>query len=357
MVSFTLGYMHMSPDQVEQIKTPDHIDTPKTVKDVETQSVIDLFAIELDTNKNLIVPEELKDIVDDVMQDPQQPPEQEDQEKIGDMLKKWKISEAVSKALDMIFSIFAGSKKKAWLEDFKKYTTDYSSMTQEKLDETINWLQNRVKQSWLSIHQKLRFTYAFSRAKDEKTTRENPQSTSLEKLSKNIRPGDVLLINKWVVEWIWAKAIESIQGGNEFTHVMIVKEIKSNGEIIIIHSTTDKGVDGRSGVQESSLQHYIQKYKNIDILSLAPEDTYRDKLLQSVEDKLWYDYSKKQAAEAVLGDLIPSDSNAVTCVTLITESLIDAYPEQFTDLAKARLPKNLMDTLHLTPTYLTNMKS
>gem|GEM_PF-1827371 len=88
MVSFTLGYMHMSPDQVEQIKTPDHIDTPKTVKDVETQSVIDLFAIELDTNKNLIVPEELKDIVDDVMQDPQQPPEQEDQEKIGDMLKK-----------------------------------------------------------------------------------------------------------------------------------------------------------------------------------------------------------------------------------------------------------------------------
>gem|GEM_PF-2803907 len=67
---------------------------------------------------------------------------------------------------------------------------------------------------------------------------------------------------------------------------MIVKEIKSNGEIIIIHSTTDKGVDGRSGVQESSLQHYIQKYKNIDILSLAPEDTYRDKLLQSVEDKL-----------------------------------------------------------------------
>gem|GEM_PF-2933627 len=58
-----------------------------------------------------------------------------------------------------------------------------------------------------------------------------------------------------------------------------------------------------------------------------------------------------------MGDLIPSDSNAVTCVTLITESLIDAYPEQFTDLAKARLPKNLMDTLHLTPTYLTNMKS
>jgi len=356
MVSFTLGYMHMSPDQVEQIKTPDHIDTPKTVKDVETQSVIDLFAIELDTNKNLIVPEELKDIVDDVMQDPQQPPEQEDQEKIGDMLKKWKISEAVSKALDMIFSIFAGSKKKAWLEDFKKYTTDYSSMTQEKLDETINWLQNRVKQSWLSIHQKLRFTYAFSRAKDEKLTRENPQSTAFDKLAKNIQPGDVLLMNK---DGVAKTAMDSIKGKivNEWlqqasysirTHIVIVTKVSGN-DIEITQGTTPV-------VKTDDLQSYLKQYKAVDVCTLQQPPASRKNSIDYARTLIGKPYDSKAAANQTLTWTNIRDDK-YNCGELVAEALYHANPTKFKGLEDKTFPSDFLMGNYLQPAYMTTIVS
>jgi len=55
---------------------------------VEKQTVIDLFAVELDATKSDIVPEDIQAIVSDIMEDPEQPPEQEDQEKIGNLLKE-----------------------------------------------------------------------------------------------------------------------------------------------------------------------------------------------------------------------------------------------------------------------------
>ena len=99
----------------EQLHQSEHIDNPSSNPELLDQQKrgLDLFAIEHDINKNAIVPKELQPIVNDIIQDPPKPPETQDQEKIGELLKKGKIADALTKAVDLVSSILFGSKKKA----------------------------------------------------------------------------------------------------------------------------------------------------------------------------------------------------------------------------------------------------
>jgi hypothetical protein len=133
----------MPPEEVEQLTVPEI--QPDIVDHQET--ILDLFAIEYDKNKNDIVPEKLQSLVNDIMQDPPKPPENHDQEKIGDLLKKGKIGEALTQTIDLISSILFGSKKKSGLDTFKKYNIDYTKIHDTQLQEQINWFQSKIKQS------------------------------------------------------------------------------------------------------------------------------------------------------------------------------------------------------------------
>lgn len=333
-------------EQIEQYHT---IQNPENA---EKQSVIDLFSVELDATKNDIVPEELETVIDAIMQDPQQPPEQEDQEKIGDLLKEWKITKAITKALDMVFWIFAGSKKKAGLEDFEKYTVDYTTMSDEKLGETIDRLQNKVKQPWLSVHQKLRFTYAFSRAKDEKLHRENANISPFDTLAKNIQPGDVLLMNKDSTERNVTSKISNEwlqQTSNSIrTHIVIVTEVSWN-DIEITHATTPV-------VKTDNLETYLKTYTAVDICTLQQPPASRQKSIDYAHSLIGKPYDNKSAAKQALIWSNTRD-DAYNCGELVAESLYNANPTTFDGVKEKTFPSDFLMSNYLQPAYMTTIVS
>lgn len=338
-------------DRVEQL---DPIKAPESLEDVVTQSVIDLYDLEWEIlKKNTIqTPDILKTIQKYIQEDPEQPPEQEDQEKLGDLLKKWKVSEAVSAALDMIFDIFGWSKKKAWLDDFKKYTVDYTKVSDEELEKSLVRLQNKVTESWLSVHQKLRFTYAFSRAKDEKIARETPQATAFDKLAKNIQEWDILLMNKdWKTTTLNSKiANEWLQQASNSirTHVVMVTKVSWN-DIEITHATTP-------AVKTDNLQSYLKGYTAVDLCALQQPPASRRKFIDDAKALLGKPYDAKAAAKQTLTWKNERDDK-YNCGELIGEALYSANPTMFKGLEDKSFPSDFLMNNYLQPSYMTTIVS
>lgn len=338
--------------QIEQLNQEDIV-----ADNTEKQTVIDLFAVELDATKNDVVPEDIQAIVNDIMEDPQQPPEQEDQEKIGNLLKEWEIAKAVSQAIDLVLSIFSWSKKKAGLDDFKKYSIDFTTLSDSDLDDRIDRLQNKIKQSWLSVHQKLRFTYAFSRAKDEKLSRENPQSTPFEKLARNIQVGDVILMNKdkksswWIIDWIKSKAAnEWLQETSNSirTHSVIVTKV-SGDNIEITHATVPV-------VKSEDLESYLKNYEAVDLCTLQQPPESRQKAIDYAYSLLWKPYDATSATkQALIGDNEKDDK--YNCGELVADSLVAANPIKFQNLENKTFPSDFLFNNYLQPSYMTTIVS
>lgn len=344
----------MPPDKIDQINIPE---THPDVVDAK-KTGLDLFAIEHDLNKSTIVPKELEWLVNDVIQDPPKPPETQDQEKIGELLKKGKIADALTKAVDLISSIVFGSKKKAWLDNFKKYSIDFSTMTDAKLQEQIDRLQSKIKQSWLSVNQKLRFAYSLSRAKDEKNKRENKKITPFDALAKNIQPWDVLLMNKdadtsWLVDGIKSKVANDwlqITSNSIWTHTVIVTKVLGNN-IEITHAS------GKAmKVVKEDLQAYLRWYKAVDICVLQQPPESRTKSIDYAYWLLDKPYDNTSATkQAVLGSNEKDD--AYNCGELVADSLLAANPIKFQELENKTFPSDFLLSNYILPSYMTTIIS
>jgi len=350
----------MPPEEVEQLTVPET--QPAIVDHQET--VLDLFAIEYDKNKNDIVPEKLQSLVNDIMQDPPKPPENHDQEKIGDLLKKGKIGEALTQTIDLISSILFKSKKKSGLDTFKKYNMDYTNIPDTPLQEQINWLQSKVKKSWISINKKLRFTYALSRAKDEKNKREKTDISPFEALAKNIQAGDILLMNKdgkseTFTDLLVDNTVGKIATGglqiasnSIWTHTVMVTKVSGNS-IEITHAS---GRKEDMKVLKEDLYTYTKKYTAMDICVLQQPPESRQKSIDYAYSLLGESYDNKSATkQAVLGK--NEKDNAYNCGELVADSLLAANPVIFQELENKTFPSDFLVNNYILPSYMTTIVS
>lgn len=338
----------------EQFEKDKHIEQPKDIN--VKQNVLDLFAIEHDLNKSSIVPKELEWLVNDVIQDAPKPPENQEQEKIGELLKKGKIAEALTQALDLVSSILFGSKKKAGLDDFKKYSVDFDKMDDTQLQEQIDRLQAKIKQSWLSVNQKLRFAYALSRAKDAKIKKEKPDIKPFDALAQNIQVGDVLLMNKdgdtsGIVDGLKSKVANDwlqITSNSIWTHTVIVTKVSGN-DIEITHATVPV-------VKKESLEPYLKSYKAVDICILQQPPESRTKSVDNAYSLLGKPYDSKSATkQAILG--ANNGDDAYNCGELVADSLLAANPVKFQDLENKTFPSDFLLNNYILPSYMTTIVS
>jgi hypothetical protein len=344
----------------EQLHQSEHLDNSSSNPELLDQQNrgLDLFAIEHDVNKNTIVPKELQSLVNDVIQDPPKPPETQDQEKIGELLKKGKIADALTKALDLAWSILFGSKKKAGLDDFKKYTVDFDKMDKTQLQEQIDRLQAKVKQSWLSVNQKLRFAYTLSRAKDAKIKKENPTMKPFEALAQNIQVGDVLLMNKdgdssGIVDGLKSKVANDwlqLTSNSIWTHTVIITKVSGNN-IEITHAS------GKAmKVVKEDLETYLTWYKATDICVLQQPPESRAKSIEHAYSLLDKPYDSKSATkQALLGTNNADD--CYNCGELVADSLLAANPVKFKDLENKTFPSDFLLNNYILPSYMTTIVS
>ncbi len=348
----------MPPEKIEQLNIPEvHPDVVD-----EKKTGLDLFAIEHDVNKNTIVPEKLQLLVNDIMQDPPKPPETQEQEKIGELLKKGKIADALTQAVELVSSILFGSKKKTGLDDFKKYNIDFDKMDDTQLQEQIDRLQSKVKQSWLSVNQKLRFAYSLSRAKDAKIKKENPESKPFDALAKNIQVGDVLLMNKdgkWetfkdmlVDNTIGKVASEWLQltSNSIRTHTVIVTKVSGN-DIEITHAS---GRSEDKKVLKEDLFAYTKKYKAMDICVLQQPPESRTKSIEHAYSLLDKPYDNTSATKQALLWANNGD-DAYNCGELVADSLLAANPVKFQELENKTFPSDFLVNTYILPSYMTTI--
>jgi hypothetical protein len=179
-------------------------------------------------------------------------------------------------------------------------------------------------------------------------------------LADNVKPGQILLLNKKSDNSYWANLLRSYQSDNpvDFTHSVLVSENK-NGEIMIIHSTIKKESGEWSWVEEIPLKYYLKKHKPIDILALDQTSEMNKKSLEFAREKIgkWYDNKaaistwlwKNWLSNSMIWDT--SQNENYNCVELIAQAYKDN--EQ---IKKITHPNDFLDYWIFTPSYIWKLE-
>jgi len=218
---------------------------------------------------------------------------------LKDFIKQKKRRKALFELFRIIWRLIA-SENEIWFEEFSNL--DIKSLN---LDErTLSQLQNLIKlfekmiSSVSDIKKKLKFTYILSAVKDRIYLEKNSITNSEELLRKNLRVGDIILLNKKVGKKdIWTKLLEAYDDNydTDFWHAAIVVSVDP---IIIRHSTAFASDGSKKwSVEESSLSWYLARCGCLwyDLLSLRPPKDVRDKILKFSEQNLWKAYDSNAA--------------------------------------------------------------
>jgi hypothetical protein len=213
-----------------------------------------------------------------------------------------------------------------------------------------------MRDTWLSVNQKVRFCYALSRAKDEQVERENPNMTVFEKLWHNIQAWDVLLMNKDGKEqWFDIKNKIStdwlqIASNSPRTHTVLVTKVEWKSIEITHASWTAKKV------LSEDLQSYVQSYKATDICVLQQPQASRDKSIAYAKEQIWAKYDSVAAVTQALGKA-NNKNNKYNCGELVWDSLTTAHPQQFENLEWKTYPADFLVSDYLLPSYMTTIYS
>ncbi len=347
---------------ISEQEKPQKVTTETSTGDMVVQqqevSSIGMFSLESDTVKNSIIPPALKNVVNDIMQDPQQPPEKPHQDKIGELLHQWKIAHALSQTISLVSEIFTSPKKTAGLDNFKKYTIDFNNLSDEELTSHMQWLQSRMTQDWLSVNQKLRFSYLSSLAKNEKMSRKFPNETVFETFAKNAQLGDVLLMNKdskgssWFVDGIELKlANEWLQvvSNSMRTHVVLITNIVDT-TIEITHSSWRAGM-----VLKEDLESYLKYYKAVDLCLLQQPIDSVQKSIDYAYSLIGKPYDNKAAIKQAIAE--NNQNDVYNCGELVADSLVAANPVIFQNLEHKTFPSDFLFNTYLQPSYMTTIYS
>ncbi|HOG15207.1 MAG TPA: hypothetical protein PK674_01325 [Candidatus Absconditabacterales bacterium] len=188
--------------------------------------------------------------------------------------------------------------------DIKKLDLDNKSINE--LDSMINKFETQIEKT-LDIKKDLKLTYILSEIKNKKLLKKNPSLNKKRLLQKNLKIGDVVLLNKKADKLniggkafkahIGSKALEAYDKkyDTDFTHSII---IIGTDPIKIRHSTMLTQKDDKGGhVEEVDLYSYLEKSgtKSFDVLALRSDEDTKQKILEFSEKKLGKKYDNNAA--------------------------------------------------------------
>lgn len=276
--------------------------------------------------------------------------------KIQELLKEWKIWEAITTWLDIIMnSIFGKKDKKTELffpqfkhldEDIVKLDLWNKSLTE--LEWLKKWFEDKVSNAD-SVKRKISYTYMLSKIIEQYEHRKYPNTTWLQIIEKQLTIWSVILLNKQNAG-AWGKMLQSIWDWDvDMTHVIVVTEMWP--PIKFSHATEHKFSNSSQSWIETNvpLWDYL-KWSYADIVITNPPETNKwilQQRLQNIKADEAFTYDKTAAIKwAVWVDNVNwKPAWKFNCGTYVQEVLwIDGK-----DLA---VPGNWLKDSKLKPSYM-----
>ena len=289
----------------------------------------------------------------------------EESKSIKELLKERKFWEAIKSIFNVLKELIFWKWWKPWLEDYKdldKYLGGLDQKNKNEILDMISNIENKIDNT-KDIRKKMRYTYTLSRLKDNLIKKDEWTTDKKEILSKKLKEGDILLINKENKEYKsssakwWDKflsAFNKIHYPKNFLHSVVVTKVEWD-EIYITHSTLQRK-NWKSWIEEIALNDLLNWYKASDILAMTMPNDNKEKMLSYVKQKLNEQNNKPN--ESLYDDKIAQNNltwygtpneKKVNCVELITEGL---WEEK---LKWVWIPNDLLSSNILKPTYLTTI--
>ncbi len=288
----------MAPNPSEQPKIPEK---PKeVVEDILVSEVHKkLGALEDDVKAKGI-----SNIVEDIKKDPDV---EIKSDKLSDFIEKKEWGNAIKEFMNIVRRLFSVKHETGFSEytslEAKIKSIDLNNASKEQLETYIKSIEKNIEEI-PDIKKDLKLTYIISKIKNQLVKVNNPwkEMNDYQLFAQNIHPWDILLFNKKLQEKdIWADLLKAYDTDFEtdFIHSAIVSEVKDNGEISILHSTTDdyKKVWTSWWVREEPLKNYFQRWwvQSCDFLVLKPGDVSKQKMLAYAKANIWKGYDNNAA--------------------------------------------------------------
>ncbi len=232
--------------------------------------------------------------------------------KIQDLLKEWKIREAIKAWFDLIFNSIFGSKDKnktteLFFPQFKHLEADIAKLdlwakTPSELIELKNSFENKIS-SADSVKRKISYTYILSRIIEQYERKEHPAITWLQIVEKQLTVWSVILLNKQK-PWVWGQLLQWVWGAADvdITHVVVITQMWP--PIAFSHATEHKfSNSSQSGVETNvPLWDYL-KWNSADIVITNPPQEHKKKLeqrLQNLKADEAYTYDRGAAVKSLM---------------------------------------------------------
>lgn len=283
---------------------------------------------------------------------------------IWELIKKWNYFGAIKEWFRLIWALFWWNSNNPWYEQFRETGKNitFSSMDINNLVSHIEYLQAEVKNT-SGVKKKLHLTKILSDAKNTLMDKKNPneQLKTYDRVCKEVKAGQIILLNKKSDTSSWANLLRSFEENNpvDYTHSVLVSQ-NEKWEPTIIHSTMHKESEMWAWVEEIPLKEYLEKYQPSDILVLDQEESMKQKSINFARSKLWKWYDTKVAIAWWLGNTWvsfidsyvwnPYENDVYNCVELIAQSYSDNEK-----IKRISHPNDFLDFWIFTPTYMAEV--
>lgn len=346
---------------------------PITLELNQEYTKIDLINLENTFNNNnekKEIPAELNQIFEKIDKSEAFDPDKEPE--LRDYIQKWERFGAIKEIFKILWRFLKGSSE-TWFWEFKDLgeeikKLDLDSKTSNDLVSLIEEFENKISKTG-DIKKDLKLTYILSAIKDKKILKDKPDATKKELLQENLEIWDVILLNKKMKKRdTWAKALKAYDWKYEtdFIHSAI---IISKDPIKIRHSTTFTAQKSwKWHVEEVNLFDYLKKSwtESFDLLSLRPDESTKQKILEFSEKNLnkeydnnaalwwairWIDWDWNSAWSWLNKNKTWKKDDSFNCVEIIAQSLDHEKLQNITQ------PNEFLEYMDMfQPTYMTSMK-
>jgi hypothetical protein len=278
--------------------------------------------------------------------------------KISQLLKEWKIMQAIEEWFKIImWSIFGDKNKQTELffPQFKHLDADIAKLdlSHKSLSELegLRTLFDDKIASADSVKRKISYTYMVSKIIDQYERVKDPNTNWLQIIEKQLTVWSVLLLNKKNA-WVWWKMLQAVWAEDiDMTHVIVITE--KWPPIKFSHATEHKfGNSSQSWVEVNvPLWEYL-KWSYADVVITNPPEANKAILQQRVQnlsaDEKNYTYSKTAAAKWIIWVWVGGDEKTswkFNCWTYVQEVL-------WVEGKELAVPGNWLKDSKLKPSYM-----
>ncbi len=285
-------------DKMQKTDLQKFTDDPKIQNNPKASEIVDLVK-----QWKVVEAVTLKIDSDPTMKDPET-------NKIAKLLKEWKILEAISEWFTLLFnSIFGDGNGNTELffpqfEDLNKYIAEMNLDTKSlpELENLTKEFEEKIGKAD-SVKRKISYTYILSAIKVATEKKQNPETNLIKITEKQLEVGSVILLNKQKAG-TWWKLLQGVSKDDvDFTHVIVITEKWPPPKFS--HATEHKYWNSaQSGIETNvPLWDYL-KGNYADIVITQPPQEAKQKLiarLPELQKDENLQYSKTAAATGILG--------------------------------------------------------